>query len=62
MELEQINFGMEPEQINMKNTITHYVFMPEVQTNPFSSSFANVKFLFNHMDNFKWKVSKRKWL
>lgn len=43
---------MEPEQINMKNTITLYVIMPEVQTNSFSSSIANLRFLFNHMENF----------
>lgn len=58
MEVEQINFIMEPEQINMKNIITHCVITAGVQTNSFSSSFANVRFLVNHMGNFKSSVKK----
>lgn len=49
---------MELEEINMKNTITHYDIIPGVQINSSSSSFANVRFLFNHMDNLKSKESK----
>lgn len=61
MELEQINFITEPEQINMSNTITNYIIMPDIQTNFFSGSFSNASFLFSHKDNFKSKVSARKW-
>lgn len=35
MELKHFNFIMKQEPINMKNTRTHHVITPEVQTNSF---------------------------